>query len=307
VQSLENLVINMKNYQLKIVAFLLLVLSAPKLSSQVNTSSQIQTVQPKIMVIPYVKEGEDLRTILESDINKRIALTKIKESFDTRGFTTVDFVARLKSAKDNNIFTSDNQTDIKDQIVQMSGADIYVQAEVDINKTGSGNSVDLLLTAFEVSTGNSLSNKVGQSGKFYTDDFGKLTSKAVESVSEDFLNVMQTKFTDIVNNGKSINMDISFAQGSSQKMSSEIAPENLPLSDQIEMWMENNAYKNNYHIQGTTDLRMIFDDVRIPLKDQNGKNYNTNKFALEIFKFFRALNLQVDKDIKGNTIYITIK
>ncbi len=294
----------MKNYQLKIVAFLLLVLSAPKLSSQVNTSSQIQTVQPKIMVIPYVKEGEDLRTILESDINKRIALTKIKESFDTRGFTTVDFVARLKSAKDNNIFTSDNQTDIKDQIVQMSGADIYVQAEVDINKTGSGNSVDLLLTAFEVSTGNSLSNKVGQSGKFYTDDFGKLTSKAVESVSEDFLNVMQTKFTDIVNNGKSINMDISFAQGSSQKMSSEIAPENLPLSDQIEMWMENNAYKNNYHIQGTTDLRMIFDDVRIPLKDQNGKNYNTNKFALEIFKFFRALNLQVDKDIKGNTIYI---
>lgn len=297
----------MKNYQLKIVALLLLVLSAPKLSSQVNTSSQIQTVQPKIMVIPYVKGGEDLRTILESDINKRIALTKIKESFDTRGFTTVDFVARLKSAKDNNIFTSDNQTDIKDQIVQMSGADIYVQAEVDINKTGSGNSVDLLLTAFEVSTGNSLSNKVGQSGKFYTDDFGKLTSKAVESVSEDFLNVMQTKFTDIVNNGKSINMDISFAQGSSQKMSSEIAPENLPLSDQIEMWMENNAYKNNYHIQGTTDLRMIFDDVRIPLKDQNGKNYNTNKFALEIFKFFRALNLQVDKDIKGNTIYITIK
>ena len=296
----------MKNHLLKIAVFLL-VLSAPKLSAQVNTSPQIQTVQPKIMVIPYVKEGEDLRTILESDINKRIALTKIKESFDTRGFTTVDFVAKLKSAKDNNIFTSDNQTDIKDQIVQMSGADIYVQAEVDINKTASGNSVNLVLSAYEASTGNSLSNKVGASGKFYTDDFGKLTSKAVESVSEDFLNVMQAKFTDIVNNGKSINMDISFAQGSSLKMSSEVAPENLPLSDQIEMWMENNAFKNNYHIQGTTDLRMIFDDVRIPLKDQNGKNYNPNKFALEIFKFFRNLGLQVDKDVKGNTIYITIK
>jgi hypothetical protein len=90
-------------------------------------------------------------------------------------------------------------------------------------------------------------------------------------------------------------------------MSSEIAPENLPLSDQIELWMEKNAYKNNYHIQGTTDLRMIFDDVKIPLKDSTGKNYNPNKFALEIFKFFRSLNLQVEKDIKGNTIYITIK
>ena len=277
-----------------------------KIEAQTN-SPQVQTVQPKIMVIPYVKEGEDLRTILENDVNKRIALTKIKEAFDSRGFTTVDFVAKLKSAKDNNIFNSDNQTDVKDQIIQMSGADIYVEAEVNENHSNSGNSVNLRLNAYEASTGNSLSNKFGDSGKFYTDDFAKLTSKAAESISQDFLNVMQSKFTDIVNNGKSVIMDISFAQGSATKMSSEIAPENLPLSDQIELWMEKNAYKNNYHIQGTTDLRMIFDDVKIPLKDSTGKNYNPNKFALEIFKFFRSLNLQVEKDIKGNTIYITIK
>lgn len=269
--------------------------------------TSVQTVQPKIMVIPFVKEGEDLRTVLEQDVNRRIAITKIKEAFDSRGFTTVDFVGKLKAAKDNNIFTSDNQTDMKDQIIQMSGADVYVQAELNISNSSSGNSVNVIMTAYEASTGNSLSNKVGQSGKFYTEDYAKLASKAVESVSQDFLEVMQTKFNDIVQNGKSINIDISFSSDSKLKMSSEIAPENLPLSDQIEMWMENNAYKNNYHIQGTTDLRMILDDVRIPLKDQAGKNYNSNKFALEIFKFFRALNLQVDKDIKGNTIYISIR
>jgi hypothetical protein len=183
-QSSKNLATKMKFYLHKTAVFLLILTSAVKVFAQVNTSSQIQTVQPKIMVIPFVKEGEDLRTILEGDINKRIALTKIKESFDTRGFTTVDFVAKLKSAKDNQIFTSDNQTDIKDQIVQLSGADIFVQAEVDISKTTSGNSVDLLLTAFEASTGNSLSNKVGQSGKFYTDDFGKLICNIILSIKE---------------------------------------------------------------------------------------------------------------------------
>ena len=296
----------MKNYYKKISLILFCLFSILKIKAQ-GTASTVQTVQPKIMVIPYVKEGEDLRTILESDINKRIAITKIKEVFDSRGFTTVDFVAKLKAAKDNNIFTSENQTDVKDQIVQMSGADIYVQADISDLRSSSGNSVTVLMTAFEASTGNSLSNKVGESGKFYTDDFGKLTSKAVESVSQEFLNVMQNKFTDIVNNGKSLNIDISFAQGSAYKMSTEVAPENLPLSDQIEEWMEKNAYKNNYHIQGTTDLRMILDDVKIPLKDANGKNYNPNKFALEIFKFFKSLNMQTDKDIKGNTIYITIK
>lgn len=301
----------MKNIHF-IIAFLLLcttqIDSAYCQNTSTNSGGQIVTVQPKIMVIPYTKEGEDLRTVLENDENKRIAITKIKEGFDNRGFTTVDFIAKLKAAKDNNIFTSDNQADIKSQIIQMSGADVYVQAEVIVEKGASGNSVKIILTAYESSTGNSLSNKIGESGKFYTDDFNKLSSKAVESCIEDFLNVMQTKFTDIVNNGKSVIVDFSFSTDSKYKMSSEIGSDALPLSDQIEMWMEKNSFKNNYHIQGTTDLKMIFDDVRIPLKDQlTGNNYNPNKFALEIFKFLKGLGLQPGKDVKGSTIYITIK
>lgn len=273
-----------------------------------NSGAQIQTVQPKIMVIPYVKEGEDLRTILENDVNKRIAITKIKEAFDNRGFTTVDFAAKLKATNTDAIFSTDNKSDLKSQIIQNSGADVYVEAEVDVAFTASGNSVKIILSGYECSTGNSLSNKVGESGKFYTDDIGKLASKAVESCAEEFLNTMQNKFTDIVNNGKSIIVYFGFDANSNYLMSSEIGSQGLLLSDELELWMEENAYKNNYHIQGTTDNQMIFDDVKIPLKDQNtGKNYNPNKFALEIFKFMRSLGLNISRDIKGNTIYITIK
>jgi len=299
-----------KNKRILTVLALLICFSFSAFSQNAATNSggQVQTVQPKIMVIPYTKEGEDIRTILEADVNKRIAITKIKEAFDSRGFTTVDFVAKLKAAKDNNVFTSDNQTDIKTQVIQMSGADIYVQAEVNVQKGQSGTSVTLILTGYEASTGNSLSNKIGESGKFFTDDIGKLASKAVESVAEDFLNVMQIKFTDIVNNGKSVIIEVSFDAGSDKTMSSEIGTSGLPLSDLLEEWMGKNAFKNNYHIQGTTDLKMIFDDVRIPLKDQaTGNNYNPNKFALEIFKFLKSNGLEVKKDIKLSTIYITIK
>ena len=266
------------------------------------------TVQPKIMVVPYTKEGEDIRTVLESDVNKRIVLTKIKEAFDSRGFTTVDFTAKLKASGGNAVFTADNQTDLKSQIIQMSGADVYVEAETDVLLSGTGNVVKIIVTAYEVSTGNSLANKVGESGKFYTDDIGKLASKAIESCAEDFLNVMQTKFTDIVNNGKSIIVNFGFAESSQLSMSSEVGDQGLQLSDEIELWMEKYAYKNSYHIQGTTDKQMIFDDVRIPLKDTvTGNNYNANKFALEIFKFMRNLGLKITRDIKGNTIYVTIQ
>lgn len=299
-----------KNKRILVVLVMLSFFAFPVFSQNTATNSggQVQTVQPKIMVIPYTKEGEDIRTILEADVNKRIAITKIKEAFDSRGFTTVDFVAKLKAAKDNNVFTSDNQTDIKTQVIQMSGADIYVQAEVNVQKGQSGTSITLILTGYEASTGNSLSNKVGESGKFFTDDIAKLASKAVGSVAEDFLSVMQIKFTDIVNNGKSVIVEFSLDADSNKTMSSEIGTSGLPLADLLEEWMSKNAFKNNYHIQGTTNLKMIFDDVHIPLKDQaTGNNYNPNKFALEIFKFLRSNGLEVKKDVKLSTIYITIK
>lgn len=265
------------------------------------------TVQPKIMVVPFVKEGEDIRTILEDDVNKRIVLTKIKEAFDSRGFSTVDFFGKLKSLSSVSAMTKDNQTDLKSMVVQQSGADIYVDAEISVLLSSSGNSVKVIMTAYDVSTGNSLSNKVGESGKFYTDDIGRLASKAIEGCADDFLNVMQTKFNDMVENGRSINVIIGFDAASSYSMSSETGSDGLTLADNIEMWMSENAYKNNYHIQGTTDKQMIFDDVRIPLKDKNGNNYNINRFGLSFLSFAKKHNLKISRDIKSNTLIITIK
>ena len=289
----------MKKIILTLIMFVGLLASA--------NAQQTVTVQPKIMVVPFVKEGHDIRNVLENDVNKRIVLTKIKEAFDSRGFTTVDFLGRLKALSKANGLAMDNQSDLKTLIIQQSGADIYVDAEIDVVLSGSGNGVKVIMTAYDTSTGNSLANKVGDSGKFYTDDIGRLASKAVEGQADAFLNVMQTKFNDIVTNGRSINVTIGFAQTSQYSMSSEVGANGFALSDEIEMWMSENAYKGNYHIQGTTEKQMIFDDVRIPLKDDNGNNYNINKFGLKFMMFARKMGLQIGRDISNNTLIITIK
>ena len=158
-------------------------------------------VQPKIMVIPYTKEGEDIRTILEKDENKRIVLTKIKEAFDERGVTTIDFVAKLKAMESGNVFNYDNKQDVKSQIIDMSGADIYVESEIiclqQLINGKTESRVKIVITAYEAATGASLANKIGESGAFYTKDIGKLGIKAISSCVDDFLRVMQTKFSDI--------------------------------------------------------------------------------------------------------------
>lgn len=277
--------------------------------AQILSSSLLNgaiTVQPKIMVIPYVKETEDIRTILEDDVNKRIVLTKVKEAFDSRGFTTVDFMAKLKATSMQGGLASEQQQDFKSVIIANSGADIYVETEVVVNLASSGNSVKVIVTGFDIATGNSLANKIGDSGKFYTDDIGRLGSKAIESCAEDFLNVMQMKFTDIVENGQSISITIGFDSGSNYNMSSEIGTDGYTLADAIELWLGDNSYNGNYHIQGTTDKKMIVDDVHIPLKTETGANYNINRFGMEFLKFARLNGLKIKRDIYGNSLIITI-
>ena len=206
------------------------------------------TVQPKIMVVPYVKDGEDIRQIIENDANIRLVLSKIREAFDNRGFTTVDFEAKLKTVNRNNALGGDTQNDLRSMIIQQSGADIWIEAEIIIEESSSGNSVKTILKGNDISTGASLANQTGFSGKFYTNDFGRLAQKAIEQVADNFLNILQTKFTDIVENGRAITVDFKFETSSTLAMSSEIGNEGLALSDQLELWMSENAYKNNYHI-----------------------------------------------------------
>ena len=260
---------------------------------------------PKIMVIPFTKDGEDLRTVLDDNINTRIAIAKVKEGFDSRGFTTVDFVGKLKSAKDNQVFTMDNQTDIKSKILELSGSDIYVITETSTKTDATGSSATVIITGYETATGNSIANKVSNSGKFQTNDIEKLVAKAVEKSMYEFTFMVSDKFNQIAKNGRSVLVDFGFSENSSINMTSEIGNTGLALSDILEEWISQNSLNGSYHIQGTTNQKMIFDEVKIPLKDKNSNNYTSTKFALDIFKYLKSLNLDVSKEIKGGTIYIT--
>ena len=304
----------MKQLNKHLATFILLLILALGAFAQQNN---VLTVQPKIMVIPFTKESEDIRIVLEADVNRRVAVTKVKEAFDNRGFTTVDFTAKLKAALDDHLFTSDNQSDMKSMLVEMSGADMYVEVEVPpMISTGGGNAARLILTAYDASTANSISNKVCESPKFNTTDYGALVTRALgknENVDnkqppcmEEFLNTMQNKFTEIVENGRPVKINFALNQNSKWKFSSEIKPDGLPFSDVLEAWMAENSVKNNYHIQGTTDLRVYFDEVRIPLLDDNKRNYNPNKFALKIYLFLKSKGFNSSKEIKNGTIFITI-
>lgn len=293
------------------MALSLIGTAVPRLHAQgaatVGAAARPAAVQPRIMVIPRVKEGEDLRTMLDADVFTRIGIAKVKEAFDRRGFSTVDFVARLKAADENGLFTEGSQTGVRDQLIQMSGADIYVEVELRTTTSPQGNGCTVILGAYEASTGTSLANKVGSSGRFYGASEEQLVQRAVEGSADDLLGTMQAKFTAMLDEGRAILVDISLRQGARSSFSALPKGQEITLGELLEQWMTDHAFRNAAHLQGTTAMRMVFDDVRLPLRDERtGRSYATSQFGSQLATYLRTLGYAVTRDVKGATLYLVI-
>ena len=303
----------MKNkYYLILVAVMLFGLhTVTAQNAATNSGGQVQQVQPTIIVIPFKTEGQRYRTLLEDPregFEKRIAVSRVKEAFDLRGFTTIDFLGELKKMETAGTFTADSKTNEKDEIVRNSGADIFVVVDINVQRTESGTEANIILHAYETATGRSLTNKDASSGKFYTTDISKLTGRAIDIMKDDFLNVLQMKFTDIVNNGRSVYIEFVVDPNATKSFQSEVGTDGDLLSEAIVDWMGKNAYKNYAKKKGSTSQKIIYDDVRIPLKDQStGMNYEIESFGRLIRKFLRSLSLDCSIEYPSGQIMVTIK
>ena len=289
------------------ILFILFSLPALAQNAATNSGGQVVQVQPSIMVIPMKKQGEDYRQLLENGADKRLAISRVKAAFDSRGFTTYDFEAELKKVTTLGPINGDTQTDVKDAIVRNSGADIFVEVDIIVMRGQSGTEVTIILEAFESATGRSLSNDDESSGKYYTDDIAKLAGKAIDGMKENFLNQLQLKFTEIVTNGRSVYIEFGLSQEATINFQSEVNTDGDLLSEVIGDWMKDNAYKNYAKRGGSTALKVVYDDVRLPLKDQEtGLNYEIESFGRAIRLFLRSMNIKATIDYPRGQIVVTV-
>ncbi len=291
----------------KILTLLLLLLAAGTAGLAQDEKPAPTTIQPTIMAIPFTPEGRSLRQNFERNDILRIAITKVKEAFDDRGVNTIDFRAKLKQLNNTGALTDEQQRSIKDDVVALSGADIYVEVEAKKNHSSTGNSVTVIMTAYDAFSGESLANKVSTSPKFKTTNFAKLTEKAVEAEIDNLLNTIQEKFNDIVENGRTIVLNIGLSEDADYDFDAEVDDSGDLLSDLIEDWVQDASFKNYYHLQGVTDTKMIFDLVKIPLKDDRGRSYRVSKFGARFKKFLKSKGLDASRVINGNNLVFTLK
>jgi len=284
------------------------------LSAQENTAQPAaKQVQPKIMVIPRVGEGQDMKALYDTSMLVQIGIAKVNEAFQKKGANLIGFDQVFKQFKQNSMInkSSGNQEDFKSQVLATSSADIYVEAKIDVvrHTARNANSVTVILEGYQTGTGNMLGSKTGRSRMNQTEDIGLLTQQAMDSLTTPFLELMQFKFNDIYENGQSVYVEFSLGSGAQHDFDSEIGPQKKLLSELIDEWFQGHAYKSVYNNQGVVSNKMIISDVRIPLKNPaNPKaNYSGQNLYTDILKYFRSINIPIKREIgTNNKILITI-
>ena len=263
--------------------------------------------KPTIMVVPFLKEGESYATVLENDYDRRIAVSRVQNGFESRDITTVDFLAKLQAEKRQQNYESNVAESNDRNLLLSSSADVYVTVDLQKDTSPQGSRVSLIMKAYERVSGDVLASKDGWTNRFRTTATDALCGYAVEDLLPGFLDDICKNFTQRIGQGSRVVLRFAIDAGSSMTMNTQVGPKNYSLSNIIRQWVRKNAFKGKYHLQGIVDEGMIFDYVTIPPKDADGLLMDAAQYAFLIESFLKEENsINCSSRIEGNTIFFTI-
>ena len=303
--SFENLV-----FKKRTILFLLMTLTLVNIKAQNTTTNTSNQLQPKILIIPMVQNGEDIREKIESNPNLRIAISLVKKAFDQRGYTTFDFLTALKSAEESSMRDNANGTVLsKNEIInKYTKAEIEVQIDfTEFPPNKDGKQIQIILNA----------NVVGEASAFASEpciskrlnvEINELMIQSINSNIDAFMSTIQTKFSNIVKEGVSYYIELQIANGESIRFNDEIPGDNDQFSYIIYDWMRNNAHNNYANMDDESESELTF-TVKIPLRNANtGQNYTITDFQRSFRSFLKSKMYDV-KFVKteGKKLYAEIK
>lgn len=285
--------------------FILFILSSNFYFSQ---SNEVNQVQPKVVVTPRVDKGQDIRTLLESDFNLRNAISVVKQAFDERQYTTTDFMEALKSAEESAARSSSNQTELsKNEILnRFTKAEIEIQIDFKESNNSDGKLVNIILNANLIGEASALAT-IDCSSPRLKDDVINLTKMAIKKNIDGFMSTLQMKFTDIVNNGISYQMDFQIRKGETFSFQDDLPSDDEQFSYIIYDWLRMNACKNYATMDDESETALTF-TIKIPLRDaKTGMNYTISDFQRSFRKFIKEKGFSCEfAKTEGKKLYVEV-
>ncbi len=289
----------------KIYLTLLFILGSLMLSAQVESS------QPRIVVVPFINKGQDYRTVYEEDENIQIVMSQINNVFSKKNAELINFRSALEQAEtDGAVYGDGTQGDLATMIAELTGADIYVTAKIITNFSSSGNSVRIMLQAYDAGgTSQVLGETTGFSGEMYSNDVAALAVRALARVADEFLDLIQQKFNNMLLVGRPIKLEFRIKEGVDVDfLETEVDATGDLISEAISSWVSKHAYKNNYDTKASESGKIIkYKYVQVPIRDEEGNNYSVkDRFLKELRLYLRSIGYSARASVSGSNAQVII-
>lgn len=265
---------------------------SPAWQDKKETSATV-ALNPTIVVVPYVRTGQDdsfegMKAIIDSNPAMKYAVNSVSSQFAKHGYKTRDFVTMLSNVKTDDIMTQGTQTDAKTMVIQQLPADIVVTVNLDLINNGGKGQCTVAVDAVERQTAGKLCSESFASGQFMTTDYVALTDYALKKMQDSFFSQLSDAFAQMVEKGREMKLEFLLGETVSDwDFDTETPVTDVDFKEELEEWLRANANHGIYDMSQSTD-KFIAASINIPLWDaERNRSYSINNFNSALRKFMK--------------------
>ena len=283
----------MKQFKKKIVT-LIAILCVSLVSGQAK--------KPTIMVIPsdvwcntnkymttFDNQGTatkipDYKKAFQENADLLQVIAKINTLMADRGFPLKDMAAAIKTLEsesaENALLTSKTGAGVAEtpleRIKKVAKADIIMELTWTVNVTGPKKSITYTLKGLDAYTDKQVAGATGTGAPSFSAELPVLLEEAVLAHIDNFNAQLQTHFDDLFANGREIIVRIKKFDSWPDDLEKEY--NGKELREIISDWMHDNTVQHRFSETDSGETSMLFEQVRIPLFDANGKAMDAKSF-----------------------------
>ncbi|NCU31515.1 MAG: hypothetical protein EOM23_00950 [Candidatus Moranbacteria bacterium] len=228
-------------------------------------------------------------------------ISKIGSLMIDRGFPLKDAEQELKSieqrtAEDNMAASVASGASLAesplDMLKNVSRADIIIQIWWKVTKTDQGKVVSFVLDAFDTYTNKRVASSSGNGAPNNIDIVPVLLQDAIIANIDPFTAQLQSHFDDLLANGREIRVTVRKWDNWGYNLESEFHGEEL--RDVIYEWMQENTVSGRFNESSSTENRIDYEQVRIPIYDERNRALDARQFTRNLVRMLNSNPYNID-------------
>lgn len=282
-----------------------------------------QAKKPTLMVIPsdtwcnemgYIKNFENQgETVTVPDYEKaflqnselKTAITALGNLMQSRGFPLKDMEQTIKSiaqsraedlARSSKSGAEIAETPL-DQVLKRAKCDIIIELHWKVNKMGMKKSLTYNLKGLDAYTNKQIAGTTGTGEPSVTSELAVMIDESINGSIDQFNDKLMMYFTDMAEKGREIALSIKLWDDAEVDLEEEL--EEGALCDIIEDWVSANTVNGNFNLTDATETMMMFEQVRIPLFNEQGKAIDARRWGRGLSTKLKGMGIDNKITMKG--------